>query len=264
MEQYAKFTDDIHAGKIVSAYALDRHGVVSAVSKMAFGNKMGVKLCGCVEAGKLFAPAFGDIIAEVPADKVDELAICATVIGEVTADETFRYGDTVITLAEAEKAWTETLEEVFRTASDENSDKEVESPVYDTKDIYICNHKIAQPHVFIPVFPGTNYEYDSTKAFERAGATVTTKVFKNMSAEDIRSSGVRIVGQIQGHRFCQRRFFRRTIFQLSMMGQDAVNQLIFQHHRKIRYFFCQVMDHLCSDHNVPQKLSLIRIIIQRK
>ncbi|MDD6442463.1 MAG: phosphoribosylformylglycinamidine synthase [bacterium] len=188
MEQYAKFTDDIHAGKIVSAYALDRHGVVSAVSKMAFGNKMGVKLCGCVEAGKLFAPAFGDIIAEVPADKVDELAICATVIGEVTADETFRYGDTVITLAEAEKAWTETLEEVFRTASDENSDKEVESPVYDTKDIYICNHKIAQPHVFIPVFPGTNCEYDSTKAFERAGATVTTKVFKNMSAEDIRSS----------------------------------------------------------------------------
>ena len=188
MEQYAKFTDDIHAGKIVSAYALDRHGIVSAVSKMAFGNKMGVKLSSCVEAGKLFAPAFGDIIAEVPADKVDELAICATVIGEVTDDAAFAYGDTVITLAEAEKAWTETLEEVFRTASEENSDKEVESPVYDTKDIYICNHKIAQPHVFIPVFPGTNCEYDSTKAFERAGATVTTKVFKNMSAEDIRSS----------------------------------------------------------------------------
>ena len=188
MEQYGKFTNDIHAGKIVSAYALDRHGVVSAVSKMAFGNRMGVKLCSCVEAGKLFAPAFGDIIAEVPADKVDELAICATVIGEVTNDATFAYGDTVITLAEAEKAWTETLEEVFRTVSDDNSDKEVESPLYDTKDIYICNHKIAQPHVFIPVFPGTNCEYDSTKAFERAGATVTTKVFKNMSAEDIRSS----------------------------------------------------------------------------
>ena len=188
MEQYARFTDDIHAGKIVSAYALDRHGIVSAVSKMAFGNKMGVKLCSCVEAGKLFAPAFGDIIAEVPADKVDELAVCATVIGEVTNDAAFVYGDTVITLAEAEKAWTETLEEVFRTVSEENSDKEVESPVYDTKDIYICNHKIAKPHVFIPVFPGTNCEYDSTKAFERAGATVTTKVFKNMSAEDIRDS----------------------------------------------------------------------------
>jgi len=188
MDQYGKFTEDIHAGKIVSAYALDRHGVVSAVSKMAFGNKMGVRLCDCVEAGKLFAPAFGDIIAEVPADKVDALTIDAKVIGEVTADATFAYGDTVITLAEAEKAWTETLEEVFRTASEENSDKEVESPVYDTKDIYICNHKIAQPHVFIPVFPGTNCEYDSTKAFERAGATVTTKVFKNMSAEDIRSS----------------------------------------------------------------------------
>ncbi len=188
MEQYARLTEDIHSGKVVSAYALDRHGVISAVSKMAFGNGMGVRLCNCVEAGKYFAPAFGDIVAEVPAEKVDELTVCAEVIGEVTADSAFAYGDTLITLDEAQKAWTGTLEEVFRTTSDENSDTEVASPVYDAKDIYICEHKLAQPHVFIPVFPGTNCEYDSTKAFERAGATVTTKVFKNMNAEDIRSS----------------------------------------------------------------------------
>ena len=73
MNQYGKFADDIHNGKIVSAYALDRHGVIAAVSKMAFGNGMGVKIEHSMDARELFAPAFGDIVAEVPADKVGTL-----------------------------------------------------------------------------------------------------------------------------------------------------------------------------------------------
>ena len=185
MDQYGKFADDIHNGKIVSAYALDRHGVIAAVSKMAFGNGMGVKIEHSMDARELFAPAFGDIVAEVPADKVGELSISYTVIGEVTDDAKFVFGNTEITLKEAEDAWTGTLEQVFRTVSDEASDEKVESPLYDTKDIVICGHKIAQPTVFIPVFPGTNCEYDSAKAFERAGAKVITKVFRNMDAADI-------------------------------------------------------------------------------
>ena len=185
MDQYGKFADDIHNGKIVSAYALDRHGVIAAVSKMAFGNGMGVKIEHSMDARELFAPAFGDIVAEVPADKVGELSISYTVIGEVTDDAKFAFGDTEITLKEAEDAWTGTLEQVFRTVSDEASEEKVESPLYDTKDIVICGHKIAQPTVFIPVFPGTNCEYDSAKAFERAGAKVITKVFRNMDAADI-------------------------------------------------------------------------------
>ena len=84
MDQYGKFADDIHNGKIVSAYALDRHGVIAAVSKMAFGNGMGVKIEHSMDARELFAPAFGDIVAEVPADKVRELSISYTVIGEVS------------------------------------------------------------------------------------------------------------------------------------------------------------------------------------
>ena len=168
MDQYGKFADDIHNGKIVSAYALDRHGVIAAVSKMAFGNGMGVKIEHSMDARELFAPAFGDIVAEVPADKVGELSISYTVIGEVTDDAKFAFGDTEITLKEAEDAWTGTLEQVFRTVSDEASDEKVESPLYDTKDIVICGHKIAQPTVFIPVFPGTNCEYDSAKAFEKS------------------------------------------------------------------------------------------------
>lgn len=188
MEQYTKFTADIRSGKIVSAYALDRHGVIAAVSKMAFGNKMGVKIEHNMDARDLFAPAFGDIIAEVPADKVGELGITYTVFGEVTADGKFSYGNVDITLDEAEEAWKGTLEKVFPTVSESDTSAEIETGLYDTSDIYVCSHKIAQPTVFIPVFPGTNCEYDSGKAFERAGAKVITKVFKNMSASDILDS----------------------------------------------------------------------------
>ncbi len=188
MDQYGKFESDIHSGRIVSAYALDRHGVMAAVSKMAFGNGLGLKIEHNMDAGELFAPAFGDLVAEVPADKLGELSITYTVIGEVADSGTFSYGNTEIALCEAKKAWTETLEKVFATKSSADSSEVLEEKLYDTKDIHICSHKIGQPTVFIPVFPGTNCEYDSKRAFERAGANVITKVFKNLDAEDIRHS----------------------------------------------------------------------------
>ena len=186
MEQYGKFTEDIRAGRIISAYAADRHGVIAAVSRMAFGNRMGVKIEHNIDARDLFAPAFGDIIAEVPDGKMGELAIEYTVIGEVTDDRTFSYGNVEILEAEAETAWKGTLEKVFKTNSGAPGQEEkVETKLYQASDIYMCTHKIAQPTVFIPVFPGTNCEYDSTRAFERAGAKVVTKVFKNLDAADI-------------------------------------------------------------------------------
>ena len=89
---------------------------------------------------------------------------------------------------EALNAWTGTLEKVFATKSAADSDEPVEEKLFHTSDIHICSHKIGQPSVFIPVFPGTNCEYDSARAFERAGAKVITKVFRNLNAEDIRSS----------------------------------------------------------------------------
>ena len=202
MEQYGKFTDDIRSGRVVSAYALDRHGIAAAVSKMAFGNGMGVKIEHNVDARDLFAPAFGDIVAEVPADKVGELGITYTVIGEVTDDATLSYRDMSIGLCEAEAAWTEPLEKVFPTRSEAEggptaffvAGKETEAGrlgedgCFHATGVHVCTHKIAQPTVFIPVFPGTNCEYDSAKAFERAGAKVITKVFRNMDAADITDS----------------------------------------------------------------------------
>ena len=134
----------------------------------------------------MFAPAFGDLIAEVPADKLDGLTIDYTVIGEVTEEQNFEYKDTKIALADAQKAWESTLESVFATNSKaEGQDEKIDTGLFDTKEVHICEHKIAQPTVFIPVFPGTNCEYDSKRAFERAGAKTIVKVFRNMSASDI-------------------------------------------------------------------------------
>lgn len=188
MEQYGKFTEDIRAGRIVSAYALDRHGVIAGVSKMAFGNKMGVKIEHNMDPRDLFAPAFGDLIAEVEDGQVGNLQISYTVIGEVTDRNCFEYSNVEIGMEEALSAWTGTLEKVFATKSAADSADPVEEKLFHTSDVHICSHKIGQPCVFIPVFPGTNCEYDSARAFERAGAKVITKVFRNLNAEDIRSS----------------------------------------------------------------------------
>ena len=188
MEQYDKLHQDIQAGRVISAYALDRHGIAAAVSKMAFGNGMGVKIEHSLDPRDFFAPAFGDIICEVPDGKVGELAITYTVIGEATDDAKFSYGDTEITLKEALSTWEGTLENVFKTAAGTEDVKADDGSLYKADSIYVCKHKVAKPRVFIPVFPGTNCEYDSTRAFERAGAEVDVKVFKNLTAEDIHDS----------------------------------------------------------------------------
>ncbi|MBR4083031.1 MAG: phosphoribosylformylglycinamidine synthase [Lachnospiraceae bacterium] len=175
---------------IVSAYALDSKGVAAAVSKMAFGNKLGVAVDASVEAKSLFANGLGDIVAEIAEDKMSTLEAAGVkyeVIGTVTDEAAFVVGDAKITMDEALEAWTSKLEKVFPTKA-YKGDEVVESGIYKADNIYVCKNKVAKPTVFIPVFPGTNCEYDSTKAFERAGANVITKVFKNMTAEDIRAS----------------------------------------------------------------------------
>ena len=187
MDGYRKLHADIAAGRIISAYAVEGHGLAEAVSKMAFGNQLGVKIEHNLDPRDFFAPAWGNIVCEVPADKVGELTVSYRLIGEVTGDGTLRYGAAAISLKEALSAWTATLEHVFPTVSGVEQ-TEVPNQVYHAKNVYVCRNKVAKPHVFIPVFPGTNCEYDSTKAFERAGAEVTTRVFRNLSANDIRES----------------------------------------------------------------------------
>ena len=183
---YGKFFEDVKAGRIISAYALDGSGLAAAVSKMSFGNKLGVKIEHNVDPRDLFTAGFGNIVAEVPDGRVGELAITYTLIGEVT-ESGISYGNMRIETEEALTAWEEPLEKVFPTVAVPGADK-VESPLYHAAEVHVCRHKVARPTVFIPVFPGTNCEYDSAKAFERAGADVVTKVFRNLTASDIRES----------------------------------------------------------------------------
>ena len=190
MSQYEKITELMRQGIVKAAYALDGNGVADAVAKMAFGNKLGVEVCGKREKEYYFAPAYGEIVAEIAeADlaKLDEKEVAYDRFGKVLEEQAFVCGDEKVSMEEALEAWTGTLEKVFPTRSGVE-DKKIETSLYDTKDIYICKHKVARPKVFIPVFPGTNCEYDTMKAFEEAGADTESIVFKNMTEQDITDS----------------------------------------------------------------------------
>ena len=184
MSLYSKITDMIKSKVIVSAYAVGFGGICEAVSKMAFGNGLGVKVDESVEKDELFAKDYGAIIAEVSADDLDKITAEYKKIAVVTDDAEFVYGDAKISMKEALESWTGKLESVFPTRSDVEQTK-LEDKLFDAKTVYTAKNKIARPKVFIPVFPGTNCEYDTTKAFELAGADVKTVVFKNMTESQI-------------------------------------------------------------------------------
>ncbi len=187
-EMYNGITALIRDGVIVSAYTLDRYGVAASVAKMAFGNMLGVRFDDELEVEDIFADRMGDIIAEVDASKLHNIDIPYEVIGTVTDDGKLTIGEASLDLADAVDIWSKPLNKVFPYKANTSTDT-VNMPLYDAKgDIYICKNKVAKPNVFIPVFPGTNCEYDSRRAFERAGANVNDVVFKNSTSSEIRAS----------------------------------------------------------------------------
>ncbi|SCX84586.1 phosphoribosylformylglycinamidine synthase [Lachnospiraceae bacterium XBB2008] len=190
LELYEAVSALIHEGKVKAAYAVDSYGVASAISHMAFGNKLGVTIADDVDPEDLFANGLGNIICEVPASAIpvmEERELDYTVIGEINSEQAFIIGDVKIGVDEAIDTWKKPLDEVFPyNARDDKSP--VEIPIYNAPEVHICTEKVGKPRVFIPVFPGTNCEYDSAKAFERAGASVEVQVFKNRTAGDIRES----------------------------------------------------------------------------
>ena len=184
---YSAIHELIQKRAIVSAYVLDANGLVPALSKMAFGNKLGFEISADVKEDDLFAPAYGCIVAEVPADKLSEITTTYTKVGTVKDNGKFTYKEVSINVEEALSVWADTLEGVFPTKASKETTP-VESKLYEAPSVHVCKNKVAKPTVFIPVFPGTNCEYDSAKAFERAGADTIVKVFKNLDAESIRES----------------------------------------------------------------------------
>ena len=187
-ETYAKVHDDIKNKRIISAYALNRFGIAQAVSYMAFGNKLGVRLEHNLDERELFAPRFASLIAEVKDGELGKLNCSYTVIGEVNKEGFIEYADTKIDLEEAIAAWQETLEPVFPSSAKEIADKKIEVKLFEAPTVHICDKKCVKPQVIIPVMPGTNCEDDAERAFVRAGASVSSMVFRNSSPEDVRES----------------------------------------------------------------------------
>ena len=192
LKMFDEVSNLIKSGKVEAAYVLNSHGVIPAVAKMAFGNKLGAKF-DVKDAKDLFVNEMGDIILEM--NSVDGLGDNALVIGSV-AEKDIEVCGVKVALDEILDSYKAPLEKVFpsRVTKDYTN---VSRPVFNASDVYVCKNKVAKPHVFIPVFPGTNCEYDSAKAFERAGATVTTKIFKNLTSSMIKDSIEEYISEIK-------------------------------------------------------------------
>ncbi|MGI6500494.1 MAG: phosphoribosylformylglycinamidine synthase [Anaerostipes sp.] len=177
----------IKKGAIKSAYAIGAGGTIEAVAKMAFGNGLGVDFDQEVILSDLTENHYGSFVIEMNTRDIKYLETPSLLLGEITKRPELSLGDEVVALDEAIAVWEKPLEEVYPTKSYDNKE-ELETKIYSKGSVYIAKNKVAVPNVFIPVFPGTNCEYDSARAFEAAGANVITRVFKNLDAQGIRDS----------------------------------------------------------------------------
>lgn len=187
MELYDKVAELIKKGILKSVYAIGYGGICEAVSKMAFGNKFGVNIDSSLDKAEFFAPKYGGFVAEVNSSDEKLIDVPYIKVGSITDEPVFAYNECVIPVDEALSAWGATLERVFPTTSEPN-DVGRNDDVYVEKNIYISKNKVAVPEVFVPVFPGTNCEYDTTASFIKAGASVNSVVFRNMTESDITES----------------------------------------------------------------------------
>ncbi len=181
-EMYEKVHAAEESGRVLSATAVKGFGLAEVIAKSAFGNMLGAELNENVDAELLFGAPIGSILLEVDGE-IDG----GTVIGEVTDKGVLSACGTELPLPEAYKAWSEPLEKVFPTKAGHFTD-EPETYSYTKRDITVANEKFAKPRIFIPVFPGTNCEYDTARAFERAGGTPDVFVIRNLTASDVSES----------------------------------------------------------------------------
>ena len=190
MAQYAALHKAIRDNQVLSTYVVGFGGLIEAVSKMAFGNKKGVRLMSDLsDKSLLTARHYGNIVIEVNENvTADQLPFRCKEIGRVIDEAAFYVGSERIDLEEALAAWQKTLEGVFPTRTGMEAKDLKDNNLKDYKTVYQCQHKVARPHVFIPAFPGTNCEYDSARAFNRAGAESEIIVFRNQNGQQIRES----------------------------------------------------------------------------
>ena len=167
--------DYIQKGICVSAYTVKSGGIAEAISKMTFGNFIGVQLNDELQQKDFFQPEYGSFVLELVNSKVfDFKGADAIVLGETIAEPVITYGNIEIDIKQAAEVWQKPLESVFPTKTKDCRKENITVSNYNIKQKVTHSHGIAKPRVFIPVFPGTNCEYDSKRAFEKAGAEVET------------------------------------------------------------------------------------------
>ncbi|EQE50467.1 phosphoribosylformylglycinamidine synthase [Clostridioides difficile CD40] len=197
-----KVRELIHGNKVLSTYALGFAGVGEAISKMAFGNKIGFKFSEEAEKAftddKLFEASYGNIVLELANDDLSMLeGYNYVVLGSTVKEASIFIKGEELALDELYKAHCSTLEPIFPTKTEEVKSK-IETISYISQgEAKKSSLSIATPRVFIPAFPGTNCEYDSARAFERAGANASIRVFKNLTYKDIEDSIDTIVNEIK-------------------------------------------------------------------
>ena len=184
---YKNVLAKIADGSVLSANVVKEGGAAAAVAKMAFGNKLGFKFEKTAEnAELLFAPKAGALVVEVPADALESVknTFDAVVLGTVTDTAKIELNDKALDLDDLIETWNGKLEKIFANKAE---------TVAVEYDVPLDNHKytgspvirVAKPKVFIPVFPGTNCEIDTKRAFEKAGAETEILVVQNLCAKDI-------------------------------------------------------------------------------
>ena len=176
------------AGKVKAAWAVDAGGIAEGVMKMAFGNSIGFK--SNPEAGLQYSPAYGDIIAELT-EEIEG----AELIGWTTAEETVTYGAETVSINELYELNTAVLEKVYPTQTVETK---ASIPAFSSEAVSRVAPavKVAKPKVLIPVFPGTNCEYDSARAVMAAGGEADIAVIRNLTADDVARSVETIAAKI--------------------------------------------------------------------
>lgn len=196
---YTRIWELIQAGQVLASHTVKYGGIAAAISKMCFGNRIGMKFTASLGPEELFKADYGSIILEIEAKVNLEEAFRGVeyqVLGRTQEKESIVIGEVVISLKEALRAWEEPLEKIFPTQTDPIPGKP-ETFLFPGRNRKKPKVKVARPRVLIPVFPGTNCEYESARAFTKAGGMVQTLVVKNLTASQIEESIAEMVKAIK-------------------------------------------------------------------
>ncbi|MDG5815948.1 phosphoribosylformylglycinamidine synthase [Chitinispirillales bacterium ANBcel5] len=189
---FSKVTELIHSGDVISAHTVGAGGVAESVAKMCFGNRIGATFQGSFTTETLFLPEYGSMVLEVNqgADIDTLFNNCSySVLGQTTEEKTIRGENFEIQIDKLYSEWERPLDSVFPSDVISSQCNETVTPVSQTKHSTLRpTTKIAKPRVLVTVFPGTNCEYDTVRAFEKAGGECELFILKNCKSEDVDKS----------------------------------------------------------------------------